>query len=45
MLETELLKDIFNDVKLARMLPMPVATATTGLACWSSHSMVSPSDL
>ena len=43
--EPELLNDMLRDVKLAGMVPVPVAAMTAGSACWRSHSMVSPSDL
>jgi len=36
---------MLREVKLAGMVPVPVAAMTDGSACWRSHSMVSPSDL
>nr|KYP65872.1 hypothetical protein KK1_012146 [Cajanus cajan] len=36
---------MLREVKLAGMVPVPVAAMTAGSACWRSHSMVSPSDL
>lgn len=43
--EPELRREMFREVKLAGMVPVPVAAMTEGSACWRSHSMVSPSDL
>ena len=43
--EPELRREMFREVKLAGMVPVPVAAITAGSACWRSHSMVSPSDL
>lgn len=45
MLEPELRSEMFREVKLAGIVPVPVAAITAGSACWRSHSMVSPSDL
>lgn len=45
MLEPELRSEMLSDVKLAGIVPVPVAAMTAGSACWSNHSMVSPSDL
>lgn len=45
MLEPELLSEMLREVKLAGIVPVPVAAITAGSACWSSHSIVSPSDL
>lgn len=45
MLDPELRNEILSDVKLAGIVPVPVAAITAGSACWRSHSMVSPSDL
>lgn len=45
MLEPELRKEMFNEVKFAGIVPVPVAAMTDGSACWRSHSIVSPSDL
>ena len=43
--EPELRREMLREVKLAGMVPVPVAAITAGSACWRSHSMVSPSDL
>ena len=43
--EPELRREMLREVKLAGMVPVPVAAMTAGSACWRSHSMVSPSDL
>lgn len=45
MVEPELRRDMLRDVKLAGIVPVPVAAMTAGSACWRSHSIVSPSDL
>jgi hypothetical protein len=45
MVDPELRREIFSEVKLAGIVPVPVAAMTDGSACWRSHSMVSPSDL
>lgn len=45
MLDPELLSDMLREVKFAGMVPVPVAAMTAGSACWSNHSIVSPSDL
>lgn len=45
MVEPELRNEMLRDVKFAGIVPVPVAAITEGSACWSSHSMVSPSDL
>ncbi|KAM1729017.1 hypothetical protein EV1_019144 [Malus domestica] len=36
---------MFKVEKLAGMVPVPVVAMMACLACWRSHSMVSPSDL
>lgn len=36
---------MLSEVKFAGIVPVPVAAITAGSACWSNHSMVSPSDL
>ena len=36
---------MLREVKLAGIVPVPVAAMTAGSACCSSHSIVSPSDL
>ena len=38
-------REMLREVKLAGMVPVPVAAITAGSACCSSHSMVSPSVL
>lgn len=43
--EPELRSEMLREVKLAGIVPVPVAAITAGSACWRSHSMVSPSDL
>lgn len=43
--EPELRSEMLSEVKLAGIVPVPVAAMTAGSACWRSHSMVSPSDL
>lgn len=43
--EPELRREMLREVKLAGIVPVPVAAMTAGSACWRSHSMVSPSDL
>ena len=43
--EPELRREMLREVKLAGIVPVPVAAMTDGSACWRSHSMVSPSDL
>lgn len=45
MLEPELRREMLREVKFAGIVPVPVAAITAGSACWSSHSIVSPSDL
>lgn len=45
MLDPELRREILSEVKLAGIVPVPVAAMTDGSACWRSHSIVSPSDL
>ncbi|EYU24385.1 hypothetical protein MIMGU_mgv1a022855mg, partial [Erythranthe guttata] len=44
-LRHRLRSEMFREVKFAGIVPVPVAAMTAGSACWSSHSMVSPSDL
>ena len=43
--EPELRREMFREVKLAGMVPVPVAAITAGSTCWRSHSMVSLFDL
>nr|ACR34745.1 unknown [Zea mays] len=43
--EPEERREMLREVKLAGMVPVPVAAITAGSACCSSHSMVSPSVL
>nr|TKV99597.1 hypothetical protein SEVIR_8G054200v2 [Setaria viridis] len=38
-------RETAREEKLAGMVPVPVAATMAGSACWSSHSMVSPSVL
>lgn len=45
MVEPELRSEMLREVKFAGIVPVPVAAITEGSACWSSHSIVSPSDL
>lgn len=45
MVDPELRREMLREVKLAGMVPVPVAAITAGSACCRSHSMVSPSDL
>lgn len=43
--EPELRREMFREVKLAGMVPVPVAAMTAGSACCNNHSIVSPSVL
>lgn len=45
MVDPELRREMLREVKLAGIVPVPVAAMTAGSACWRSHSIVSPSDL
>lgn len=45
MVDPELRREMFKEVKLAGIVPVPVAAITAGSACCNSHSIVSPSDL
>lgn len=44
-MEAVLRRETLRVEKLAGMVPVPVAAMMAGSACWSSHSIVSPSDL
>nr|BAE99851.1 hypothetical protein [Arabidopsis thaliana] len=43
--EPLLRREMFKVEIFAGMVPVPVAAMIAGSACWSSHSIVSPSDL
>ncbi|KAK3028242.1 hypothetical protein RJ639_037576 [Escallonia herrerae] len=45
MVDPLLLSETFRVEKFAGIVPVPVAAMIAGSACWSSHSIVSPSDL